>query len=46
MVARVLEEHGMLERARDGFQQVVKIQGSPTRVYVLKATIISEKDDE
>jgi putative DNA primase/helicase len=46
MVARVLEERGMLERARDGFQQVVKIQSSPSRVYVLKSTIISEDSHE
>ena len=46
MVARILEERGMLERARDGFQQVVKIQSSPTRVYVLKSRIISEDSDE
>lgn len=43
MVARVLKDRGMPERAPDGFQQVVRIQGSPTRVYVLKAGIISEE---
>jgi putative DNA primase/helicase len=46
MVARVLKDRGMLERAPDGFQQVVRIQGSPTRVYVLKARIISEEGYE
>jgi uncharacterized protein (DUF927 family) len=44
LVARVLAERGMLRRAPDGFQCVERIQGRPTRVYVVKAGIISEPE--
>jgi len=44
LVARVLAERGMMRRAHDGFQCVERIQGRPTRVYVVKAGIISEPE--
>jgi uncharacterized protein (DUF927 family) len=40
LVARILEERGMLKRANDGFQRVEKIQGRSQRVYVLTARIM------
>jgi uncharacterized protein (DUF927 family) len=39
LVARVLAERGMLERASDGLQPVRKIEGVNTRVYIVKASI-------
>jgi putative DNA primase/helicase len=40
LVARALGERGMLRRANDGWQPVVKINGVPTRVYVVLRTIL------
>jgi putative DNA primase/helicase len=45
MVTRVLADRGMLRRANDGFQPVVKIACKPVRVYVLKAEIIDGGGD-
>jgi uncharacterized protein (DUF927 family) len=39
LVARVLAERGMVERAPDGFQSVQKIAGKPVRVYVITPRI-------
>ena len=39
MVARALAERGMLERAKDGFQPVQRIDGALKRVFVVKAGI-------
>jgi hypothetical protein len=44
-VARALADRGMLLRGEDTFQQVVKIDRRSTRVYVLTATLLLEKDD-
>jgi hypothetical protein len=41
MVARILEERGMLRRGTDGFARVVKIENRPTRVYVLTPEIMA-----
>lgn len=40
-VARTLAEHGLIERASDGFQPVRRIGGSNKRVYVLNARIFA-----
>ena len=40
-VARTLAEHGLIERASDGFQPVRRIGGSNKRVYVLNAGIFA-----
>ena len=39
MVAQILGERGLIERASDGFQPVRKICGSPKRVYIVTANI-------
>ncbi len=46
MVARILCERGMLLRARDSFQSVVKIEGTSKRVYIITAKIFDGGDDE
>jgi putative DNA primase/helicase len=45
MVAKTLADRGLLRRAKDGFQPVVKIAGKSTRVYVLAASIIEGGED-
>jgi len=45
-VAQVLNERGMLKRAKDGFQCVEKIQGRSQRVYVVTAGIVTEPDHD
>jgi uncharacterized protein (DUF927 family) len=44
-VAKVLAEQGILRRASDGYQSVVRIGGRPVRVYVLQANIIEGGGD-
>lgn len=39
LVARVLGERGMLERAGDGWQSVRRIGGRPTRIFIVLSTI-------
>jgi uncharacterized protein (DUF927 family) len=39
MVARTLAASQMLKRAKDGFQSVVKIEGTAKRVYIITARI-------
>jgi uncharacterized protein (DUF927 family) len=46
LVARVLAERGMLERASDGLQPVRKIEGVNTRVYIVKANIFDGGGNE
>jgi putative DNA primase/helicase len=46
MVARTLAERGMLLRAGDGFQPVVKIEGTTKRVYIVTASIFDGGGDE
>ena len=46
LVARVLADHGMLKRAKDGFQRVEKVQGRPQRVYVVTARIVMEPNHD
>jgi len=44
-VAKVLREHGMLHKVKDGFQQVVKVEGRSQRFYVVTAKILDGGDD-
>jgi putative DNA primase/helicase len=46
VVARTLAERQMLKRAPDGFQPVVKIEGTPRRVYVIMARIFEGSTNE
>jgi putative DNA primase/helicase len=45
-VARTLGEAGILRRSDDGFQQVRKIRGKSTRVFVIGAAIIEGGEHE
>jgi uncharacterized protein (DUF927 family) len=45
-VASTLAERGMLRRAKDGYQPVVKLYGKSARAYVLKADIIEGDHNE
>jgi putative DNA primase/helicase len=45
-VARTLSEAGILRRSDDGFQQVRKIRGKSTRVFVIGAAIIEGAEHE
>jgi putative DNA primase/helicase len=45
-VARTLSEAGILRRSDDGFQQVRKIRGKSTRVFVIGAAIIEGGEHE
>jgi uncharacterized protein (DUF927 family) len=46
LVARVLAENQMLKRAADGFQSVVKINGTSKRVYIITARIFDGSTDQ
>ena len=46
VVARTLAERKMRKRAPDGYQSVVKIEGTARRVYVLTARIFEGSTDE
>jgi putative DNA primase/helicase len=46
LVARALADREMLKRAPDGYQCVERVQGRSQRVYVVKASILSEPDHE
>ena len=46
VVARTLAERQMLKRAKDGFQSVVKIEGTAKRVYVITVRIFHGSTDE
>jgi hypothetical protein len=46
LVARVLAESQMLKRAADGFQSVVKIEGTAKRVYVITTRIFDGSTDD
>ncbi len=46
VVARALAERQMLKRAKDGFQSVVKIEGTAKRVYLITARIFDGGTDE
>jgi putative DNA primase/helicase len=46
VVARTLAERQMLKRAKDGFQSVVKIEGTPKRVYIISVRIFHGSSDE
>jgi hypothetical protein len=46
VVARSLAERQMLKRAKDGFQSVVKIEGTSKRVYVITARVFDGGTDE
>jgi putative DNA primase/helicase len=46
VVARTLAERRMLKRAKDGFQSVVKIEGTAKRVYVITARIFDGSTDD
>jgi hypothetical protein len=45
-VAKTLYEAGILRRSDDGFQQVRKIKGKSTRVFVIGAAIIEGGEHE
>ena len=45
-VARTLCEAGILRRSDDGFQQVRKVRGKPTRVFVIAPAIIEGGEHE
>ena len=45
MVVRALNDRGMLEKARDGFQPVRKIEGTNRRVYVVNARIYAREGE-
>lgn len=45
LVARTLAERRMLKRANDGFQSVVKIEGTSKRVYIIAARIFEGSTD-
>jgi putative DNA primase/helicase len=44
-VAKTLSERGMLKRAKDGHQSVVKIEGTAERVYVITLRIFDGSTD-
>jgi uncharacterized protein (DUF927 family) len=46
LVARTLAESQMLKRGKDGFQSVVKIEGTAKRVYVVAARIFDGSTDQ
>jgi putative DNA primase/helicase len=46
LVAKTLAERGMLRRAKDGYQPVVKVAAKSVRVYILLADIIEGGHDE
>lgn len=46
VVARTLAERQMLKRAKDGFQSVVKIEGTSKRVYIITVRIFHGSTDD
>jgi len=46
VVARTLAERQMLKRAKDGFQSVVKIEGTAKRVYIITVRIFHGSTDD
>jgi uncharacterized protein (DUF927 family) len=46
LVARTLAENQMLKRAADGFQSVVKINGTSKRVYIITPRIFDGSTDQ
>ncbi len=45
VVVRALNDRGMLEKAKDGFQPVRKIEGANRRVYVVNARIYAREGE-
>ena len=45
VVVRALSDRGMLEKAKDGFQPVRKIEGANRRVYVVNARIYAREGE-
>lgn len=44
--AEILADRGMLVRGNDGYSSVRKIEGRPSRVYVLTSKILAGERDE